>query len=152
MLQSGQFKSIAVITMLAASASSVAVQAASLSLVQGPVQLSRAGGPFQVVTGPTQVQPGDVVRADAGSNAQVIYANGFVAAVTDGASLTVASDPAAVLTGKALNGAHGSGSGHFAGHSVNTAVLVAGGLAVAGGALLLAKKLSDDTKNKASSP
>jgi hypothetical protein len=151
MLRYKKFQAAAAVCLFAAGVSGVTVQAASVSSVQGPVYLSRAGGPFEALKGSTHVQAGDIVRAEAGSSAQIIYADGVVAAVADGGSLTVAAEPAAVLTGRASQGAPESGS-EVAGNGANAALLVAGGLAVAGGGLLLAKKLSDDKKNKSASP
>ena len=144
-----KFKQLTVLTsvivLVAAGLTSASVGAANLSSVQGNVQISRAGGPFLAVSGPTQVNPGDVVRAEAGSSAQVVYADGAVASVGGGGSMIVAADPGAVLAGVAYHGA-AAGTGVTTG--VSTATIV-GGLAVLGGGALLAKKLYDDKKEKA---
>jgi hypothetical protein len=146
-------KKNALVTMVlvASCIGNVAVQAANLSSVQGAVHVSRAGGPFLAVTGPTQINPGDVVRAEVGSSAQVVYANGAVAAVSSGSTMTVAADPAAVLAGVAYQGAPKTGEkpeGDGTGLSnTNTVVLTSVGI-IGGG--FLAKKLYDDKKKKAS--
>jgi hypothetical protein len=172
MLQDTNFKRFAAVTLLASFLPSVAVQAASLSSVQGNVQISRAGGAFQAVTGPTIINKGDVVRADVGSSAQVVYADGAIAAVSAGSSVVVAADPAAVLARtafvdgpkkskkateakpetqpeapaqesvtQATEAATTSGT-----PGIGTAALVAGGLGLAAGTVLIVKKLKDDKK------
>jgi hypothetical protein len=165
MFRDSKISKFAAVTLLASFLPSVVVQAASLSSVQGKVQLSRAGGAFQSVAGPTIINPGDVVRAETGSSAQVVYANGSIASVSSGSTLTVAADPAAILAGSAFadgpgagaasaggttsaaGGAGGAAAGG-AGLGLGTGALVGGGLLLAGGTLLVVKKLNDDKKKK----
>jgi hypothetical protein len=88
--------------------------AANLTSVQGKILVSRAGGPFQAVSGPTRVNPGDVVRADVGGSAQVVYANGATQVVPSNTMLLVSTDPAAVLSQAAFQGAPGAGAANAA--------------------------------------
>jgi hypothetical protein len=151
---------LAAVTLLASLLPCVAVHAASLSSVQGKVQLSRAGGAFQPVTGPTIINPGDVIRAEMGSSAQVVYANGSIASVSGGSTLTVAADRSSVLSDRASAGGpeapkdvpvepHGHELG---GQGLSTTTLIVGGAVAAGGGLLLYKTLHDQKKNKSASP
>jgi hypothetical protein len=160
MFQDSKIKKIAAAALLVSFLPSVAVQAASLSSVQGKVQLSRAGGAFLPVAGPTIVNPGDILRAETGSSAQVVYADGSVATVSSGSTLTVVADSSSVLSDKASAGgpeapknvpvepvSQGSGLGGF-----GTTTLVVGGAVIAGGGLLLYKTLVKDKKDKPASP
>jgi hypothetical protein len=166
MLHDAKFKRFAAVTLLASFLPSVAVQAASLSSVQGNVQLSRAGGAFQAVTGPTIINKGDVVRAASGSSAQVVYGDGAMVSVSAGSSLVVAADPAALLartayvdgpkkaseaTPESTHPHEGEAAVHS--HGLTTAALVAGGVGLAVGTVLIVRKLKDDKKNdKPASP
>jgi hypothetical protein len=163
MFRDAQIKKTAAVMLLASFLPSVAAQAANLSSVQGKVQLSRAGGAFKPVAGPTVINPGDVVHAEVGSSAQVVYSNGSIASVAAGSTLTVAADPSSVLSDKASAGgpeaakdvvkdvpvdphAHAHGV-----HGFGTTSLIVGGAVLAGGGLLLYKTLHDK-KNKSASP
>jgi hypothetical protein len=160
MFRDSKISKFAAVTLLASFLPSVVVQAASLSSVQGKVQLSRAGGAFQSVAGPTIINPGDVVRAETGSSAQVVYANGSIASVSSGSTLTVAADASSVLSDRASAGGPEAPKdvpvephGHeVAGHGLSTTTLIVGGAVAAGGGLLLYKTLHDQKKNKSASP
>jgi hypothetical protein len=132
------------VSQLMSQVASQVASAANLTSIQGPVQLSRAGGPFQPLSAPTQVNPGDVVRADAGGSAQVVFANGATAAVSSNTMYLVSADPSAVLTGAAYQGAPGAGAGTggTAGASVATtaAIVVGASIAVVGGIVYANKK------------
>jgi hypothetical protein len=131
------------VSQLMSQVASQVASAANLTSIQGPVQLSRAGGPFQPLSAPTQVNPGDVVRADAGGSAQVVFANGATAAVSSNTMYLVSADPSAVLTGAAYQGAPGAaGTAGTAGASVATtaAIVVGASVAVVGGIVYANKK------------
>lgn len=162
MFRNDRTKLVAAAVLLASFLPGVAAQAANLSSVQGKVQLSRAGGTFQAVAGPTIVNPGDVVRAETGSSAQVIYADGSIAPVSSGSSLVVAADPSATLSNTASAGGpaapksvpvdpHAAHAVH-GGHGLSTTALVVGGAVAAGGGFLLYKTLKKDKDDKPASP
>jgi hypothetical protein len=112
------------------------VLAANVTNVQGQVQLSRAGGPFQNITGPSVCNAGDVVRAVKDGSADVVNADGLIQSATPGkpiickaaaAAVTPATTPATAAAGAA--GGAGAGAA-----GVSTAVVVGGAVAVVAGA------------------
>ena len=62
--------------------------AATLGGVQGVVMVNRGNG-YQTVTGPTQLNPGDVVVVNPGGSAQISYGDGCNVPVEVGAVVTV---------------------------------------------------------------
>jgi hypothetical protein len=151
-------------------ASSFSSLAASLTSVQGQIQVSRAGGPFKAVTGPTFINPGDVVRADIGSSAQIVYSSGASVPVASGAAMTVVADASAVLSSLAFQGAPGPWAASTipaepapsAAPSVDappaaagggasfTTIAVVGGVVVAGAGVLAVASKADSKKSSAS--
>jgi hypothetical protein len=166
--------SLTAVALFACAVMSAPVNAANLTSVQGDVTLSRAGGPFRPVGGPTVINTGDVVRAEPGSSAQIVYGSGAVAAVNSGASIRVAVDPSAVLAQPAFQGApvwqtttvvadatptaagvepgatpttDPAPAAPDNGNSVGTTVVVVGVIAAGAGALVLAKSAGDSKKS-----
>jgi hypothetical protein len=118
--------------------------AGTVTMVQGDVQISRDGGPFTSITGPTVCNSGDLVRAQSGF-AQVVNPNGFFQTASPGISVICATDPdpasglskaGATEAGAATTVGAGTASGVTAG--VSTAVIVGGVAVVAGVAGLVA--------------
>jgi hypothetical protein len=64
------------------------VQAATLGAIQGNVLVNRGGG-YKTVKGATNLTPGDIVMAQAGGSAQIVYPDGCVVPVEVGAVVTV---------------------------------------------------------------
>jgi hypothetical protein len=58
---------------------------ATIAGVQGQVQISRAGGPFMDIAGPTACSVGDVLRVVGNGSAQVVNPNGAIQTATLGA-------------------------------------------------------------------
>jgi hypothetical protein len=130
--------------------------AAHLTAVQGEVFISRAGGPFQPVTGPTEVAQGDVVKASPGSSAQVVQANGQILTVNSASPMTIAETigqqiPTASATVDGLSPPSGTETlASATGGGVGPAALVAGGVAVGVGAYVVQKTIA--AKKTSASP
>jgi hypothetical protein len=125
------------VTTVAGMVSNVAF-AANVTNVQGQVQLSRAGGAFQTITGPSVCNAGDTVRVVKNGSADVVNADGSIQSATPGkpivckaatAGLAPTTTPAAASAGAA--GGAGAVGGAAAG--VSTAVVAGGVVAVVGG-------------------
>jgi hypothetical protein len=59
----------------------------SVANLLGQVQISRAGGPFTDIAGPTACSAGDVVRVVGNGSAQVVNPNGAIQTATLGAPI-----------------------------------------------------------------
>jgi hypothetical protein len=106
---------------------SQAAVAANVNEIQGQVEISRSGGPFRAVSGPTICNAGDVVRARPNGRAQVEYL-GSVVTATPGNPVTCAGPAAAATTG--APGAAGAAGGAA---SASTAAVVGGAVVIAAG-------------------
>jgi hypothetical protein len=124
-----------------------AARAADVTQVQGRIEISRSGGPFRPVTGPTVCNTGDVVRAVQEGSAQIVGAGNVVQTATPGNPVNCSGQPAAATQSAAAQGAPGpSGAAGGAGAAASgaTAAVIGGVVVVAGvvGAVALAKKSS----------
>lgn len=99
-----------------------AVDAATLSSIQGQVLVNKGNGFVQAQPG-TEIAPGDRVLVQPGGSAQITYPNGAVGSLEPGGIFTVPTVPPAVAVAPAAG--------------LPTGVLVAGGIAAAAGAGLL---------------
>ncbi len=134
---------IALIGVASLTLASVAAEAAMLDLIQGEVLVNRGGG-YEDVNGPTELKPGDLVIANPGGSAQVVYADGSIVPVQPGTVVTVGESAAAAAA-----------EATAAAGSLSTSTLVVGGLVVAGGvglAVALSNKGSDSKDDKPASP
>jgi hypothetical protein len=89
-------------TLTAAAATCLRVsvlQAATLEAVQGQVLVNRGSG-YQFVIGSAELNPGDMILANAGASAHVTYPDGCVAPVEAGSVTTIGQrSPCAVQAG-----------------------------------------------------
>jgi len=75
------------------------LQAATLEAVQGQVLVNRGSG-YQFVIGSAELNPGDMIIANAGASAHVTYPDGCVAPVEAGSVTTIGQrSPCAVQAG-----------------------------------------------------
>lgn len=78
---------------------SAALQAATLEAVQGQVLVNRGNG-YQFVIGAAELEPGDMVIANAGASAHITYGDGCVVPIEAGSVTTVAQrSPCAAQSG-----------------------------------------------------
>jgi opacity protein-like surface antigen len=120
----------ACVAAVALASSSLAAMAANVSEVEGPVQISRSGGPFKAITGPEICNAGDVVRAQKDGSARVFNQNGVIQVATVGKPVTCVARPGPAGTTPA---------------TASTGAVVGGAAAVAigvGGIIALSKKNS----------
>jgi hypothetical protein len=135
---------------------STAARAAMLQEIQGVVLIDRGGG-FDIIDGPTQLNPGDSVIANPGGAAQVVYPDGCRIPVEPGAVIAAQKKSpcskegaAPEVTEATADEGGGSDGGGGNGGGLNTTNLLVGGAVVglgAGAAVLL---LADDNETPAS--
>jgi hypothetical protein len=120
-----------------------AALAANVTDIQGQVQLSRSGGAYRTLAGPSVCNAGDVVRAGKDSSAQVVNPNGIIETVSPGNPVTCKAGPGP------LANLPGSSAASSAAASASTSAVAVGGTiaVVAGVAGLLAV-----TKKSSASP
>jgi hypothetical protein len=100
------------------------LQAATLDAIRGHVMVNRGAG-YEFARGSVEVAPGDLIIANAGGNAQLVYADGCSILVEAGSLITVGqSSPCA---GKDNSGAFGLTPGTLA----IGAVAIGGGVGAA---------------------
>jgi hypothetical protein len=104
-------------------------QAANVTDVQGQVQISRSGGPFKTINGPSVCNSGDVVRANKDGSARVVNAAGAIQDVLPGKPVSCRDVAAATTTPGATPGA-AAGAGAA---GASTAAVVGGSIAVVAG-------------------
>ena len=119
-------------------AAAPSLNAATLENIQGEVLVDRGGG-FDIVSGPTTLNPGDTVIVNPGSSAHIVYNTTCQVDVYPGNVVAVYQD--APCNGGSES-AGGGGSGGF-----DTTTVLVGGAVVglgAGAAVLLTSGGSDD--------
>ena len=140
-----RLSSLVVVTAVILPAALPSLKAATLENIQGEVLVDRGGG-FDVVSGPTELNPGDTVIVNPGSSAHIVYNTtcqvdvypGNVVAVYQDAPCNGGSESA----GGGSESAGGGGSGGF-----DTTTVLVGGAVVglgAGAAVLLTSGGGDD--------
>ena len=78
---------------------SEALQAATLEAVQGQVLVNRGSG-YQFEIGPAELEPGDMLIANAGASAHITYGDGCVVPIAVGSVTTVGErSPCAAQSG-----------------------------------------------------
>ncbi len=116
------------------------LKAATLEDIQGEVLVDRGGG-FDLVAGPTTLNPGDTVIANPGSLAQIVYDSDCKVPVHPGSVIAVHKQSPCGTQSES------GGSG------VSTTTLLVGGAVVAGGGAAAAVLLSQGGgDNKPASP
>jgi len=121
-----------------------ATQAAMLQEIKGAVLVDRGGG-YDIIDGPTQLNPGDSVIANPGGGAKVIYPDGCTVPVRPGAVIAAQKTSPCSKKGAEQEVAEADEGG-----GLNTTHLLVGGAAVglgAGAAVLLT---ADDNEAPAS--
>lgn len=111
-----------------------AAKAATLEAIQGQVMVNKGNG-YRFVSGTVELNPGDMVIANSGGGAQLIYGDGCNVPVQAGAAVTVGDQSPCAAQGGS-NGGPALGPGTLA----LGAVVVGGGI---GAAVLLSGQNGD---------
>jgi hypothetical protein len=107
--------------------------AATVTDVQGNVQISRNGGPFTGVSATTDCNAGDVIRIQRDGSARVINADGSMQTARPGAPVTC-KDVSASPMNSPVQSPAGSAAAASGLGGISTTGLVVGGVVIAAGA------------------
>ena len=102
-----------------------AAQATSVQNAGGPVSVNSGDG-FRPIQGGAQVQPGDVVMAGAGGQAEIVFDNGCRVILPAGNTVTIPAEPPACTPGSTF------GDGTYILGAVAIAGVIAGALILSG--------------------
>lgn len=108
-----------------------AAEAAVLDAIHGGVLISRDGGPYRIVSQPTQLKPGDSIVANPGSGADVIFYEGCIVPIHPGMVYMVPATPPCEA---GVPPAEVAGVGDYTMVAVGAAIVAGGvGIAIAAG-------------------
>lgn len=130
------------------------VHAATLVALSGQVLVNRGTG-FELAQPGLELKPGDMVVANPGATAQIMYPQGCLVPVVPGQIATVVETPkcppltTGVLPAAAAVAAAGAGAGAA---GVSTAALVGGSAAIAGGGAAAYALSKNNTSSSPASP